>query len=78
MQLPLHFYADYFVLYRCLGHGLKICIWFTYNNQIISVTFFTVDLSHLFSQSESILGNLCMQLLLHFYADYFTGVKVMV
>ena len=28
-------------LYRCLGHGLKMCKWFGYNLQIIFVTFST-------------------------------------
>ena len=27
-------------LYRCLGHGLKMCILFGYHAQIIFVTFF--------------------------------------
>ena len=26
-------------LHRCFGHGLKICMWFRYNPQIIFVTF---------------------------------------
>ena len=35
MQILLHFYADSFEVYRCLGYGLKICIFFGYNPQII-------------------------------------------
>ena len=32
-------------LYLCFGHGLRICMWFGYNPQIIFVTFLHVELS---------------------------------
>ena len=32
-------------LHWCFGHGLKICMWFGYNPQIIFVTFLQVELS---------------------------------
>ena len=62
-------------LHRCFGHGLNICIWFGYNPQI--------DFSHFlrklnlvifwifFSIKVNIVGTLCAQLLLQFYADSF-------
>ena len=31
-------------LYRCFVHGLKICMWFGYNSQIIFVTFVTIEI----------------------------------
>ena len=33
-------------LYLCYAHGLKICIWFGYNPQIIFVNFSQFELSH--------------------------------
>ena len=36
-------------LHWCFGHGLKICMWFGYNPQIIFVTFSQVELSHISS-----------------------------
>ena len=33
-------------LYRCLGHGLKMCILFGYNPQISLSLFFQVEHSH--------------------------------
>ena len=42
--------------YRCLGHGLKICIMFAYNPQIMICHFFSQnELSHFFDQRERIL-----------------------
>ena len=34
-------------LYRCLGHGLKMCILFAYNPQIICCHFFKLNLANL-------------------------------
>ena len=36
----LQFYIDPLKLHRCFGHGLKICLWFGYNPQIIFYHFF--------------------------------------
>ena len=48
MQPLLHMYADYFELYRCLGHGLKMYIFFCLDIilRICFVTFLQVELSH--------------------------------
>ena len=54
-------------LYMCLGHGLKICIFFW----IQSSDYFLLLCSVFTGQSEYILGILCMHLLLQFYADSF-------
>ena len=35
-------------LHRSFGQGLKICMWFGYNPQIIFDTFYQVELSHFF------------------------------
>ena len=35
-------------LHWCFGYGLKICMWFGYNPQIIFVTYSQVELSHFF------------------------------
>ena len=63
-------------LYRCLGHGLKMCILFGHNPQIIFVTFLQNELSHFCSQNELILGILCMRLRLQFYVDLFETIQV--
>ena len=36
-------------LHWCFGHGLKTCMWFGYNPQIIFVTFSQVEHSHISS-----------------------------
>ena len=46
-------------LYMRLVHGLKMCVSFGYNPQIIFVTVSQVELSHLNDQSEWIQGVLC-------------------
>ena len=46
MQLLIKFYIDYFEASLVFGHGLKICMWFGYNPQIIFVAFLQVGLSH--------------------------------
>ena len=40
-QLLLQFYADFLKLHRCFGHGLKMCMWFGHNPQIIFCHFFS-------------------------------------
>ena len=45
-HLLLQFYIDFLNFYMCIGHGLKICMWFGYNPQIIFITFLQVELSH--------------------------------
>ena len=37
---PPTVYTDSFVTSLMFGHGLRICLWFGYNPQIIFVTFF--------------------------------------
>ena len=69
-------------LHRCFGHGLKICMWFGYNPQIIFCPppFRRKAEGHSFRHSvlpsvlpsfrpPNIVGTLCAQLLLQFYAD---------
>ena len=46
MQLLLQFILILSKLYWYFGHGLKICMWFGYNPQIIFVTFSQVELSY--------------------------------
>ena len=41
MHLLLQFYADFFETLPVLGHGLKVCIFFVYNPQIILSLSFT-------------------------------------
>ena len=53
-------------VYRCLGHGLKVCMLFGYNPQIIFCHFFTTWTSNFSSQSEKVLDIMCKQLLLQF------------
>ena len=60
--MPIHL-----KLYRCLGHGLKMCI---LSDHFLSL-FSQVKLSHFYGQSEWIQGIFCWQLLLQFYADSF-------
>ena len=36
-------------LHWCFGYGLKICMWFGYNPQIICVTFLQVEPNHISS-----------------------------
>ena len=64
-------------LYRCLGHGLKMCIWFQYNNpQITFCNFFHKLKKVIFEGKLNIKGILCWQLLLQFYADSFETLQV--
>ena len=72
MLFPLKFY-------RGMGRGLKMCILFEYNPQIILCYFFhkmrLVILRHK-SIYTFILGILCMHLLLHFYVDPFDTLQM--
>ena len=64
-------------LYRCLGHGLKMCIWFQYNNpQIIFCNFFHKLKIVIFEGKLNIKGILCWQLLQQFHADSFETLQV--
>ena len=47
---PTVFLPFHMKLHWCFGHGLKICMWFGYNPQIIFCYFFLqVELSHISS-----------------------------
>ena len=63
-------------LYRCLSHGLNMCILFGYNPLSIFCYFFQVDLS-LFSGIITciIVGTLCAHLL-QFYANCFETLQM--
>ena len=54
-------------------HGLKMWILFGHNPQVI----FEAERSDFYSQSESIQGVLCWQLLLQFYANSFETLQVL-
>ena len=73
--MPIHL-----KLYRCFCHGLKICMWFGYYPEIIFCHFFRrLNLAifrRFYYQSEKIVGTLCAQLLLQFYADSFETLQV--
>ena len=56
-------------LYRYLGHGLKMCILFGHNPQIM----FCHKMNLV---NEQILGIMCMHLLLQFYSDCFETLQV--
>ena len=60
-------------LYRCFCQGLKICMWFGYYPEVMFCHFFRhlnlVIFRRFYYQSEKIVGTLCAQLLLQFYAD---------
>ena len=67
-------------LYRCFCHGLKIRMWFGYYPEIIFCHFLRnlnlVIFRRFYYQSEWIVGILCAQLLLQFYADSFETSQV--
>ena len=79
--MPIHL-----KLCKCFGHGLKMCMWFEYNPQIIFVTFPQVELSnfsgHVCFQSEKIVGSLCansysfMPIVLKLYRCFGLGLKM--
>ena len=67
-------------LYMCYGHGLKICMWFGDNRQIIFLSFFFLqfELSYVFGHfSEWMEGTLCAQLLLQFNTDTFETLQTL-
>ena len=56
-------------IYRSFGHGLKICMCFGYNPQIIFVTFLQVEFSHFSGVFTIKVSILCAELLLQFDVD---------
>ena len=67
-------------LYECFCYGLKMCMRFEYHPEIIFCHFFRklnlVIFRRFYYQSEWIVGTLCAQLLLQFYADSFETAQV--
>ena len=59
----------------CFRHGMKMCMWFGYNCQMISVTFFTLwtFFTSIYIDSGYLLW---AQLLLQFYTDCFETLHV--
>ena len=55
-------------LYMCYGHGLKKCMWFGYNPQIIFV---------IFSQFFRAFSRVCAELLLQFNTDTFETLQTL-
>ena len=62
-------------LYRCLDHGLKMCLLFGHNPQIIFLSPISQMNIVIFVAKMKILG-MCMHLLLQFYADSFDTLQV--
>ena len=61
--------------YRCLDHGLKMCMWFGYYPQIILILLFRIlnfiHFWHFNNEIELTKGSVCEQLLVQFYSNSF-------